>query len=439
MKQWSRSLCLSFLTFASVGLGACSSGKVVSSGLGAVPAPRGASVVRSTKARLAVSDVPEPDVAALVASNGRFAVDLYKAASKGDQDFVFSPSSLSAALLMSSAGARGETATEMASAMRTRLSAERLHAAANAIDSSLHSLGVVPGEAGTSPFTLNVVNQLWGKSGFAFESAFLDTLAENYGAGVYTLNFAGEPEASRAILNRWVSDNTGHMIAQLFPPNSIKNTTHLVIANATYFKALWAVPFVAAGEADFTRLDLATVQAPVMRQSAQFSYVDTGDMRIVTIPYYENKASMTIVVPEDFADFEAQLDSDSLLRRVDQAPLEYVSLTMPKFSIRSLLDAQETLKRLGMRLAFDEDQADFSGISTRQRIWIDDVLHQATIDVDETGTEATAATGVVFGGDASASEPPTPIEFRVDQPFFYFIRDKVTHSLLFVGRVVDPS
>ncbi|MDY6952740.1 MAG: serpin family protein, partial [Thermodesulfobacteriota bacterium] len=281
---------------------------------------------------------------------------------------------------------------------------------------------------------------IWGQTGYSFLEAFLDTLAENYGAGLRLLDFASDPEACRLTINDWVADRTEDKILDLLPVNSIDPLTRLVLTNAIYFNAAWNFPFdVAATEPGFFNLlDGGEVSADMMSQEEYFGYMKGWDYEAVELPYDGRELSMVIFLPVEgrFRAFEKALTADKANSIVAQMTYENVRLTMPRFSFSFGLKLTQTLAAMGMSDAFNPGEADFSGMDGTFNLFISDVIHKAFIGVDEAGTEAAAATAVIMKLTAM---PQEPIEVSLDRPFIFMIRDIPTQTVLFMGRVVDPE
>jgi serpin B len=397
-------------------------------------------VVQSDKSRLA-SDASGAEMVELVASNGAFAFDLYQALRRAEPGNLFySPYSISLALAMTYAGARGETEQQMADTLHFTLSQERLHPAWNALDAELARRGQGEKAREGQGFALHIANSLWGQQGYAFLAEFLDLLAEHYGAGLRTLDFAGAPEAARVAINDWVSKQTEERIQNLIPPGIINPLTRLVLANAIYFNASWKHPFQESMTSDgpFHLLDGSQVAVPMMRQAQDFGYVEGEGVQAVELPYLGDEMSMVLLMPEagGFEAFEGALDAGRVDALLENLSRRRVALTMPRFEFESSLALRETLDKMGMPDAFGEGVADFSGMDGTRNLYISAVVHKAFVAVDEAGTEAAAATAVVIGERAAPAEP---VEMTVDRPFVFVIRDRQTGTILFVGRVVDPS
>ena len=266
----------------------------------------------------------------------------------------------------------------------------------------------------------------------------METLAANYGSGVQLLNF-DDSEKARRIINTWVSDQTKERIEDLLPEGSITADTELVLTNAIYFKASWEDEFDKEMTVDglFTLLDGSQVTAPMMHNESQYGSGAGSGYVAVELPYYGRTTSMVIVMPDpgQFAEFEAGLTAERLDSIIAGLSPGRVDLTMPKFEIKGqTISLTKALRSLGMERAFDQSLADFFGIVTGSPLWIDDVLHQAYVAVDEQGAEAAAATAVThFQTSLHRTDTVT-----VDHPFLFLIRDQATGTILFMGRVADP-
>jgi len=394
--------------------------------------------VRSNKPRASAPEVAAPDLADLVGGNSAFAFDLYQALRKKDGNLFYSPYSISLALAMTYAGARGETERQMAGALHFVLPQEWLHPAFNSLDQALASRGQgAQGQDGKG-FRLNVVNAIWGQQGYQFLPAFLDLLAENYGAGLRVLDFASAPEEARTTINEWVSEQTEDRIKDLIPQGAVDALTRLVLTNAIYFNAAWADAFEAAQTQDgpFHLLDGGEVSVPLMRQTGGFGYAEGEGYQAVELPYDGRELAMVVLLPRagEFERFESALDAGRVEQIVGSLEYQQVRLTMPRFEFESGFSLKEALAAMGMAEAFSE-QADFSGMTGRRDLFISEVVHKAFVSVDEAGTEAAAATAVIMKLTAAVEEP---VEVTMDRPFIFLIRDLETGAILFVGRVVEP-
>lgn len=390
----------------------------------------------STGQRLKSPEVSEKTMEALVAGNTQFALDLYAKVSTESDNVFYSPFSVSEALTMVSAGARGETAKQMMETLNLDLEPSELHPAFNALDTKLMNLGEKPQKPTSEPFQLTIANSIWGQTGENFKPEFVNTLGANYGAGLSTLDFVNGAEPARKEINAWVEEKTQERIKDLMPEGSVTADTRLVLTNAIYFKASWMADFQkeATQQGDFTLRDGSKVKADLMNQVAFFDYAEMDGFKAVALPYDGGDASMLVLLPEDLAKFEASLSADTLNDTVAALEKKNVALTLPKFEFTAPLTLTHTLKAMGMADAFS-DSADFSGIADAG-LSISEVIHKAFVAVDESGTEAAAATGISM---RVTSMPAEPVKFKADKPFIFVIRDNTTGSVLFMGRLANPS
>ena len=403
--------------------------------------PRSGGMVKADAERVMMPDVLESEMRDQVAGNNAFSFDLYHAVREEAGNLFYSPYSISLALAMTYAGARGETEDQMAQVLHVRLSQERLHPVFNAIDLELERRGEEKeGEIQGKKFQLNIANAVWGQAGYNFLSEYLDVLAKNYGAGLQTLVFINAPEESRQTINEWVSEQTQGKIKDLLSQGAVDTLTRLILTNAVYFNASWLHPFEVDDTQDgtFHTLDGEDVITSMMEQTERFGYVSGEDYQAVELPYVGGEMSMVILLPstENFKAFERSLDTEQVNAIIQKLELKNITLTMPKFEFESKLGLSETLASMGMVNAFSPEEANFSGIKSSKDLYITDVLHKAFVSVDESGTEAAAATAVVVG---ITSAPAEPLEVKVDHPFLFLIRDTETGTILFIGRVLNPS
>ena len=400
--------------------------------------------LRSEKERLTSPDLAPSDIRDLVAGNSAFAFDLYQVLSAEDGNLFYSPYSISLALAMTYAGARGETEQQMANTLQFILSQDRLHSSFNGLDIELAGRG--EGAEGTDEegFRLNIVNALWGQEDFEFLPEFLDLVAENYGAGLKLLDFVNAAEDSRIVINDWVSEQTEGRIEDLIPQDVIHDMTRLVLTNAIFFNAAWLNPFTESHLTDgpLHLLDGSEVMVPMMRRTAGFGLAKGDGYQAVELPYDGDELSMVILLPDtgQFEVFESSLDADHVDTITKDLAPKQVALTMPKFEFESNFSLANTLGAMGMPVAFisslgpcTPETADFSGMTGTCELFITEIVHKAFVSVDEAGTEAAAATAVVLGIE---SLPPS---VTIDRPFVFLIRDIETGAILFVGRVADPS
>jgi serpin B len=395
----------------------------------AVQSPR--DETRSSLSRVTNPVVAGADAATLARDNAAFAVDLYRTLRAQPGNLVFSPTSLSLALAMTYAGAAGSTATEMATALHFTLPAAALHPAFDALELALESRGA---DAGS--FALDFANATWADRALSLEPGFLDLLAVNYGAGVRRVDFL-QPDAARDIINQWVSEKTEARVPALLQQSDLDGDTRLVLTNAVSFKADWASPFAAKSPAGTFHAPSGDVSARMMSGSDGAWLWQGAGYQAAALPYVGNAVSFIAAVPDagTFESFEAGLTAETLqaVLSTDAATRTLGRLTLPRFSFAARFDVKDALEALGMIAAFDSGSADFSGIDGGHDLYVKKVIHQATIAVDEKGTEAAAASAVVINRKAALLTT-----LVVDRPFLFFIRDDATGALLFAGRVLEP-
>ena len=408
-------------------------------------------IVKSNQSRILSPVVADTQLAALVKGNNEFAFNLYQALrQKEGQNIFYSPYSISIALAMTYAGARGDTEKQMADTLHYLLSQDVLHPAFNCLDLELAKRGEGAEGKDGEGFRLNVVNAIWGQKDYHFLDSYLDTIAENYGAGLRLLDFISAPEDSRVTINDWVSEQTEDRIKDLIKKGIISSFTRLVLTNAIYFNAAWQYPFDGKNttEASFHLLDgrdlpveylLRDKDIPVdmMYQTEEFSYAEGNNYQAIELEYDGGELSMVILLPKEgsFYAFKSSLNEQIFQEIVSAFNKKNVELSMPKFEYESEFSLAGTLADMGMTDAFSM-AADFSGITGSDELFIKDVVHKTFVSVDEAGTEAAAATAVIIDQKAVPGEP---VIVTLDRPFIYLIRDIETGTILFMGNMMNPS
>jgi serpin B len=369
-------------------------------------------------------------VASVVYANNQFAFELYLQYNEEEDNIFFSPYSISVALAMTYEGALGQTASEMQSVLHFPEEDITRRAAYAKLYNDYNKEG--------TEYMLSTANALWTQEDYKFLTEYLDIIEQYYMGEATDLDFAGEPEESRETINNWVEERTNDKIQDLIPPGVIDEYTRLVLTNAIYFKGDWAVQFEKKNtqEADFIVSSEKTVKAQMMGLSGEsFNYTVTDTAQIIELPYKGEDLSMLILLPKENSldSLEASISAENLNQwRSDLRETE-IDVHMPKFKLETKYILSDTLKEMGMPIAFSETEADFSGMNGKEDLFITSVIHQGFIKVNEEGTEAAAATGVVVGTSSIS-----PI-FYADHPFIFLIQDKETGNILFLGRVVDPT
>ncbi len=383
--------------------------------------------------------------AAAAARVNDFGFDLLRAVGSKSNACV-SPTSIALALAMARAGAGGQTAVEMDAVLHDLGRAGQASEIA-ALIKSLRSVAVpheqLPGEAPDPTLhdqdpVLSIANQAFMQTGMPFEPAYLDQLSSGFGAGVGLLDYRSDPEAARKLINNWIAGQTKGRIPQILQPGDVDELTRFALANAIYLKAAWQDPFDPASTKPlaFTTSSGSKVTVPTMASGALRPYAVGAGYRAVDLQYAWSNLSMTVVVPDNMASFTQTLTAAKLKAIVASERTYQLDFTLPRFAIDLRVDLSEVLRAMGMPTAFSAS-ADFSGITKADKLAIHKVIHQANIDVNESGTTAAAAT-VVTG--RSMMGPGTPhAVFHVDKPFLYFIRDTASGAVLFMGEVANPS
>ncbi len=378
------------------------------------------------------------DKTAVARDSNQFALDLFGKLDK-QENLFFSPASISTALAMTYAGARGQTAEQMAKVLHFHLNSERLHPAFAALAWEMQ------GQGKPSGCRLSIANALWGHKDTHFLPDFLQLVKDNYGAGLQQVDFARAEDARRAI-NDWVAHQTADKIKDLLHPGDVSPRTRLVLTNAIYFKGDWLQPFEGNDTFDqpFHVTKTKDVSVPMMHQTGHFRHFadEAKTFQLLEMGYKESELSMVVLLPtqaDGLADLEKKLDAGALAKWLEKTKSSKIVLTLPKFTMRSRLPLADRLQAMGMTAAFRPEQANFTGMTfDRPPLYLSAVIHEAWVDVNEKGTEAAAATAVI----AKATAAPVhdqPIIFRADHPFLFLIRDMRSGSILFLGRMSNPK
>ena len=378
------------------------------------------------------------DKAAATQGNNAFAIDLYAQLRTEPGNLFFSPESISTAFAMAYAGARGQTATQMASVLHFTLPDAQLHPAIGALLAGMN--------AEHKGYTLHVADALWAQQDANFLESYLKLVQTDYGAGFHRVNFKVSPEAVRTTINQWVEQQTNDKIQNLIGPGVLTPATRLVLTNAIYFKGDWLDQFEKSDteNEEFHLSTTQSVKTSLMHRSGRYRYYDGGTFQELELPYKGNELSMVVLLPKQIAGLPALEQSltaaaaSEWIQKLE--PADKVILTFPRFTMTQQLELSSMLSRMGMPQAFT-DAANFSGMDGKPDFTISAAIHKAYIDVSETGTEAAAATSIIMRSTAARMpmpEPP-PIVFRADHPFLFLIRDNQSGAILFMGRVTDPT
>lgn len=372
----------------------------------------------------------------LVQDNSTFAIDLFHQLHATEGNIFFSPYSVSTALAMTYAGARGNTEKEIEQTLKFSLKQKKLHSAFAGIESKLNKLQKADN------IKLSVANSLWPQQDYKFLDEYLFLIRRHYGVSITSVDYKCAREAARKMINTWVQNKTQDKIKNLIRPGILTALTRLVLVNAIYFKGNWKHQFKKEQTTDipfYVSLN-NSVQAPIMTQKQKFKYAEVEAVQVLELPYAGGDLSMIVLLPrksDGLRRLEKNLTADNLKRWKRQMCKREVLIFVPKFKMTSLFRLDKTLVTMGMVDAFSGSKANFAGMDGRPNwLYIGAVLHKAFVDVNEEGTEAAAATAVTMVAAALPTPPPI---FRADHPFLFLIQDNQTGSLLFMGRVIDPT
>lgn len=377
------------------------------------------------------------DLQTVVKGNGAFGFDLYQKLRKNESNLFFSPYSISTALAMTYAGARGQTEKEMAQVLHFSLEQKPLHSSFSELQSHLNTI------QNKGYINLSIANSLWAQEGYHFLDTFFELNKKNYGAGLNFVDFVTQTESARETINIWVEDKTQQKIKELIKPSMINSLTTLVLCNAIYFKGDWLSQFdkKRTMDADFYISPDNAIKVPMMSQKSEFKFKNFGNFSAIKLPYEGNNLSMIVFLPREIdglVELERNLTNDNVKTWIDKLIASYKSeifVSLPKFKTTCEFELSEMLGEMGMLSAFSLPPADFSGMTGKKDLFISKVIHKAFVDVNEEGTEAAAATAVVMVGGGISR----PIMFRADHPFVFLIRESQTGSILFIGRIIDPT
>jgi serine protease inhibitor len=374
------------------------------------------------------------DIKSLVRGNTAFAVDLYAKLKEKQGNLFFSPYSISSALAMTYAGARGDTATEMAETLKFSSNEEKTHRGFAQLNKTLEEI------EGRGAVELRVANSLWPQEGYPFLPTYLCLLKEYYGVAVTPVDYVKAADQARMAINSWVEEKTGDKIKELIGRGSLTPETVLVLVNAIYFKGKWAVAFDPndTAKADFSLSSAEKTKVSMMSRKGTFGYHRIEGAQLLELPYQGGDLSMVVILPEradGLSDLEAGLTPEKLDSWLSGIAQREVQVFLPRFKVTwGTFELNTPLVSLGMGRAFGPE-ADFSGMDGTKTFFIGPVLHKAFIEVNEEGTEAAAATAVTMARSAFQE----PLIFRADHPFLFVIRENSTGSILFFGRIQDPG
>ncbi len=386
----------------------------------------------ATQTSAGLNQPSEEPAMQLALDNTDFALRLYHQLALEEGNICLSPHSISTALAMTLAGARGDTETEMARALGFTLGQHRLHPAFAGLVANLDRAREESG------VRLSTANALWPQQGFELAKPFIDTVRANYDAELRPLDFARATEESRRTINSWVEKKTEDRIRELIKPGVLNSATRLVLTNAIYFKGRWQKTFDEKLTRDqpFTLVSGAKAEVPLMWIKDHFQYGEPANLQLLRLVYGKGGLSMVLLLPEETGGLpalERNLNTATLADWLASMRRQEVDVMLPRFRVESQFQLNQALAALGMKEAF-EPTADFSGMDPERRLFLSAVIHQAFVEVNEEGTEAAAATGAVM---QVTSMPMPPKVFRADHPFIFIIMGP-NDEILFMGRVEDP-
>ena len=373
-------------------------------------------------------------VNSVVNASNQFAFDLYSILKGEEGNIFFSPYSLSTAMAMTYEGARGQTAEEIRQVFYYPEDIEILRKGYAETINQINKKD--------KKYELRTTNALWAQNNYPFLPEYFKTVEKYYGGKVTNVDFVRDTENSRLMINKWVEDQTNNRIKDLIPQGVITPLTRLVLTNAIYFKGNWETQFPKQNtkEADFTAGADKKVRVPMMFIGGRkFNYAENEFLQLLELPYEGNELAMLVLLPRnELSEVEPFLKPDKIKELMKDMSQEEVDVYLPrfKFETKYLMGGEQgLLGRMGMPTAFSEMRADFSGMTGKPDLYITEVVHQAFVEVNEEGTEAAAATGIVMGIKAMLEKKV----FRADHPFIFFILEKRTGTILFFGRVIDPT
>jgi serpin B len=375
------------------------------------------------------------------AQEPHFACDLYKALAQenNNKNICFSPFSVQTGIEMAYEGARGTTAQEIAQVLHLQKNNPQRRIEKKKTLDLLN-----PQDA---RYTLTCSNNIWIQKGFNVKKKYsLEILQNFYNVQNQSIDFASNPRAAEETINATVSKQTLGHIPTILPAGSLSELTRLVLTNAIYFKGTWETPFDAANTTDapFYGDEKTTVTVPMMHMpNGKYAYTENKYLQMVELDYASNALSMLILLPKEknLENLEKELSPENLTAWREQLSRTTVNVYLPRFTFGTAYTLNDTLMDLGIKAAFSPATpllgANFSGIDGKKDLYISLVAHQATLEVNEEGTVATAATAVVM--NMKSVRPQQAIEFRADHSFIFLIQEKTTGTLLFMGRIVNPS
>lgn len=393
----------------------------------------------------------DQDAQELVKGSNAFSLDLLRALGERDGNLVISPASVSAAMGIAYRGALGETAAQLRKVMRYPFDPERNLKASGAAMATM--------SFSASGRDLRTVNALWLQDGMPFNENFERDVETYAKSGIGRVSFRDDPEAARAQINDWVKGATNKNITELLKEDIVTSGTRAVLVNAIWFKADWRTPFAkeVTRMEPFTAIDGTVSSTPLMHQRGYFPAFKRDGISAIQLPYMGGEVALVAFLPDDHGalpKFEEKLSAQDLAKwfaDLDRTRSRDTIVTLPKLKLRWASDLKSLLNEMGAPLAFSDD-ANFGGMARLPYpggdpreigLKISHVIHETNIDLNEAGSEASAATAVVMDVVVTSVRrgppPPPPFVFKADKPFLFALRDLRTGLLLFVGRYVRPE
>ena len=378
----------------------------------------------------------DAEVDSVIKGNTEFALNLYEKLKGKKGNLFFSPYSISTALAMTYGGARGKTATQMAKTLCFKLDQAQLHPAFAKMEHNINRTSE------KRSIMIWVANSIWPQDKYQFLGNYTKMLENNYRVIITPVNYKGDLKKVRKQINAWVEKRTNEKIKNLILPGHLSKLTRLTLVNAIYFKGNWASQFNKehTKDAPFWITPKKSIDVPMMFKKAKFGYDERDSLQILELPYKGREISMFVILPfekEGLDRLQKNLTVEKLTEWTKHTSTKEVKVYLPKFKVTSQFDLSKTLISMGMVNAFTKNKANFSGMDGKKKwLYINAVVHKAFVDVNEEGTEAAAATAVAMRALALPEPPPV---VRADHPFLFVIRENSKQTILFIGRVVDPS
>lgn len=369
-------------------------------------------------------------------SVNQFAFDLFEKVSKDNKNIIFSPFSISSALSMTYSGAKFKTRLDMAKVLYFPEAGALVSTAYAEYNRNLGATFI------TDNINLKIANSIWGEKSYPFKQKYLATLEDDFDAPLHQVSFINNAQESRKKMNQWVEEKTENKIKNLIPEKAISENTRLVLTNAIYFYGAWAKAFKGAAtkKDNFNISEKEQIKVDFLNTATKLFYFENELFKVVEIPYKGKAASLIVLMPKNIGGFEnltKTLDYETYIKWNKEMKEAMVQLSIPKFNIESEFEMSKVLSEMGMKVAFT-NTANFTGMSKKNDLKIDKVIHKAKIGIDEKGTEAAAATAVVMVRKTSISNKLKLVEFKADRPFIFLLKENKNNSILFMGKVVKP-